>query len=230
MDATLRPRDYSNDFVNLCFIKKLLGKASECVPCPTGKYCRNGAIAGDCDDGYFCLAGASERRPQVWRSQYISKFKFFENIYETLKKIIDRRSGWIFHRHNFEWRSCVWAGSKMCGILSPGAFLFPRAIFRRVDFGGKSPSHPLSTKYLHGIPSRSGNLAGSVRDLRGRWLVQKGRWRASSMPRGVLLWRQGSALNPELPRIRPVIFQIWDSGLGLGIRFENLWFGIIDTV
>ena len=39
-------------------------KASECVPCPTGKYCKDGTIKGDCDDGFFCLAGASNKQPK----------------------------------------------------------------------------------------------------------------------------------------------------------------------
>ena len=41
----------------------VLISASECIPCPTGKYCRNGEIRGDCDEGYFCLAGADDQTP-----------------------------------------------------------------------------------------------------------------------------------------------------------------------
>ena len=38
-------------------------KSSECKPCPTGKWCQDGEEKGNCDKGYFCLAGASDRRP-----------------------------------------------------------------------------------------------------------------------------------------------------------------------
>lgn len=36
-----------------------------CPPCPTGKYCLNGRIEGNCAAGYFCVAGSSSPTPHV---------------------------------------------------------------------------------------------------------------------------------------------------------------------
>merc|ERR1719284_565092 len=58
----------------------LLVSASECVPCPTGKYCKGGTIKGDCDDGFFCLAGASDKQP---------KNEFFEDTILSYRSVCE---------------------------------------------------------------------------------------------------------------------------------------------
>jgi hypothetical protein len=40
-----------------------LTAAAQCSSCPLGKYCVNGAIAGDCDAGYFCNGAAGSANP-----------------------------------------------------------------------------------------------------------------------------------------------------------------------
>ncbi len=40
-----------------------LEQAAQCTACPTGKYCTNGVVTGDCDPGYFCHSGAPSKSP-----------------------------------------------------------------------------------------------------------------------------------------------------------------------
>ncbi|XP_072885876.1 uncharacterized protein [Hemitrygon akajei] len=40
-----------------------LKEEKQCLPCPTGKYCREGKIQGNCAAGYFCLAGSFNFTP-----------------------------------------------------------------------------------------------------------------------------------------------------------------------
>ena len=42
-----------------------LREASECRPCRTGSYCRNGEVSGNCSAGYFCLSGNPSPNPNV---------------------------------------------------------------------------------------------------------------------------------------------------------------------
>ncbi|XP_051895661.1 uncharacterized protein si:ch211-286b4.4 [Pristis pectinata] len=41
-----------------------LKEEKQCLPCPTGKYCSEGRIQGNCAAGYFCLAGSFNFTPQ----------------------------------------------------------------------------------------------------------------------------------------------------------------------
>ncbi|KAK1786529.1 hypothetical protein P4O66_017651 [Electrophorus voltai] len=36
----------------------------ECLPCPSGRFCRGGRIQGPCAAGYWCVSGSSELSPQ----------------------------------------------------------------------------------------------------------------------------------------------------------------------
>ena len=40
-----------------------LSSQSECSPCPSGKFCTNGLISGDCQDGFYCRLGADRPDP-----------------------------------------------------------------------------------------------------------------------------------------------------------------------
>ena len=42
---------------------ELGASTNDCFSCPTGKYCQNGKIQGDCSDGYFCTKGADSATP-----------------------------------------------------------------------------------------------------------------------------------------------------------------------
>ncbi|XP_028816958.1 zonadhesin [Denticeps clupeoides] len=37
----------------------------ECLPCPSGRYCRSGKIQGNCAAGYLCISGSPEPTPQA---------------------------------------------------------------------------------------------------------------------------------------------------------------------
>ena len=42
-----------------------LRESVQCLPCPTGSYCRNGVISGSCSAGYFCLSGNPSPNPNI---------------------------------------------------------------------------------------------------------------------------------------------------------------------
>ena len=42
-----------------------LASASECEPCPPGKFCVDGTVAGDCDGGYLCHIGNADAQPEA---------------------------------------------------------------------------------------------------------------------------------------------------------------------
>ena len=40
-----------------------LEEQAQCVPCPTGFYCQDGRLLGECDAGYFCYTGSASAQP-----------------------------------------------------------------------------------------------------------------------------------------------------------------------
>ena len=38
----------------------------QCMPCPSGSYCREGEIKGECAAGYFCRSGSNEEEPDSY--------------------------------------------------------------------------------------------------------------------------------------------------------------------
>eukprot|EP01135_Chromosphaera_perkinsii_P005913 Nk52_evm8s371 gene=Nk52_evmTU8s371 len=43
--------------------KEGLTAATDCPPCPAGKFCTNGEVSGDCAAGYFCTSGSNTATP-----------------------------------------------------------------------------------------------------------------------------------------------------------------------
>ena len=40
-----------------------LASQEECDICPTGFYCKNGEIVGECEEGYYCSSGSGNEKP-----------------------------------------------------------------------------------------------------------------------------------------------------------------------